>query len=64
MNDNLETLKAELPRAIVFGRDERGRLVCPHCGGGIFMPEGTVYQCRVCEARFVECQDGEEGARA
>lgn len=63
MEDAPDTLPAELPRLIEFGRDDRGRLVCPDCGGGLFMPEGSVYQCRVCEARFVDAEDGEE-ARA
>lgn len=52
------------PRVYRVERDDKGRLLCPACGGSTFQNftrEGKRihwhHQCRVCEARFEEVNE-------
>lgn len=51
---------ADAERQHELHRDDRGRLLCPVCGGGLYMPGAYLHRCRVCEAQFVEIEEETE----
>jgi tRNA(Ile2) C34 agmatinyltransferase TiaS len=51
------------PRVRSVDRDEKGRWLCPECGGGLYMTGAARHRCRVCEAEFVEVEEAHELTR-